>query len=133
MRRRTMRAAGCLVAGVVGLAGCGSNDGDEATEEAPSPTDTGTHVVAELTEYAITLPETSFAPGTYTFVAREDGQVSHALTISGPGVDTESTEVLNPGDDDALLTVELEPGTYELWCPVGNHAGLGMKTSITVR
>jgi uncharacterized cupredoxin-like copper-binding protein len=133
MQRRSVRAAGWLIVVWVGLAGCGSDDGTQPTEEPTSPTATGTQVVAELTEYAITLSESSFAPGTYTFVAREAGKAPHVLSISGPGVDTASTKVLNPGDDDALLPVTLEPGTYELWCPVGNHEALGMQTSITVR
>lgn len=30
------------------------------------------------------------------------------------------------------LTVTLQPGTYEVWCSVGNHRQRGMGTEITV-
>jgi uncharacterized cupredoxin-like copper-binding protein len=30
------------------------------------------------------------------------------------------------------VTVDLQPGTYEMWCPVMDHRGQGMTTTITV-
>ena len=135
-RRLTLGLQGLLVVGSFVLAGCGSGDsgdGGGTASGGPSPTATGTPVSAALTDYAIDLSETTVAPGTYTFRVEEKGEVPHALSISGPGLDTTSTDVLEPGDSEAELTVILEAGTYEVWCPVGSHRAQGMETSITVQ
>ena len=58
----------------------------------------------------LTLSETTFTAGTHTFSAQEAGQAPHAPSISGPGVEPASTEVLNPGDLDAQLAVTLGSG-----------------------
>ena len=41
------------------------------------------------------------------------------------------TSNLRPGSTERL-TVELQQGRYELYCPVGNHKDRGMKVEITV-
>lgn len=132
-RRSTGICIGLLTIGLPLLGACGSGDGDDEAGVTTTPTSavTGTPVNADLTEFAITLSETTFTPGTYTFVAREQGQAPHALSIRGPGVETTSTDVLSPGDPDAPLTVTLSAGEYELWCPVGSHRAQGMETTIT--
>ena len=89
-------------------------------------------MTAELTEFSIELSQQTFAPGPYEFVAEEQGQFPHALSIEGPDVDSASTSVIDPGGDSQTLNVTLQPGTYELWCPVGNHRAQGMETTITV-
>jgi hypothetical protein len=33
----------------------------------------------------------------------------------------------------ATLSVRLRPGTYRLWCSVGDHAGRGMRATLRVR
>src|SRR6266545_2569452 len=71
--------------------------------------------------------------GAYTFVVEQQGKHPHALSIKGPGVDTTSTPTIQPGGASERLTVTLQPGRYELWCPVGNHKAQGMHTTITVR
>lgn len=128
-RRATALAAAALL-----LSACAgdTDNGDDSPGPDGPPTIEGTQVSAELTEFAITLDTTTFSAGTYTFVAKEQGQAPHALSIEGPGVDTTSTDVLNPGDADAALTVDLSPGTYTLWCPVGDHRSQGMELTITV-
>lgn len=83
------------------------------------------------TDFALRLSQTTFTPGTYTFVAENAGRTPHSLAISGPGVATTETDVLQPGET-ARLTVTLREGEYELWCPVGNHRGLGMDARIQV-
>jgi plastocyanin len=105
---------------------------ESPTETSPPPAATATRVTATLTEFSIELSQQTFSPGTYEFVAEEEGQFPHALSIDGPGVDSTSTEVIEPGGASQTLTVTLQPGTYELWCPVGNHRAQGMETTITV-
>jgi uncharacterized cupredoxin-like copper-binding protein len=84
-----------------------------------------------LTEYHIALSQQSFSPGTYSFVATNNGKVTHALEIDGPGVEDQKTTLLQPGQS-ANLAVNLQKGTYQVYCPVGAHKGLGMATTITV-
>ncbi|HEX2097708.1 MAG TPA: plastocyanin/azurin family copper-binding protein [Rubrobacteraceae bacterium] len=55
----------------------------------------------------------------------------HALEIEGNGIE-EETDDIEPGGS-AELEVNLEPGTYELYCPVGNHEERGMVGTVTVR
>ncbi|WP_201777211.1 hypothetical protein [Streptacidiphilus neutrinimicus] len=90
-----------------------------------------TTVTVTETEFMLHLSQTSFTPGSYTFVAKDAGHVSHALAIAGPGVPTTQTGTLDPGAS-ANLTVTLQKGSYELWCPVDSHKSLGMDTHIQV-
>lgn len=102
----------------------------------PSPTaapDGGpTTVTASLVDFRIELSQTDFPAGEYTFVVEQDGQMPHALAIEGPGVN-EVTGIIEPGGSSEELAMTLEPGTYELWCPVGNHRSMGMQVTIDVR
>lgn len=98
--------------------------GDGAAEKA-------TVVTVRMTDFQFELSETTFAPGTYTFVAEQAGGTPHALTIEGPGVN-ESTPEIPPGGKSEEVTVTLEPGTYTLLCPIGNHLEQGMEVTIRV-
>ncbi|WP_052441310.1 hypothetical protein [Streptacidiphilus anmyonensis] len=147
-RPRPGLVAVALVAAVM-TAGCSSSKSSSAASPPAAPsTATGasgpasasgtagaagaaTTVTVTETEYALHLSQSSFAPGSYTFVAKDDGHVSHALAISGPGVPTTQTSTLDPGGS-ANLTVTLQKGSYELWCPVDSHKSLGMDTHIQV-
>lgn len=84
------------------------------------------------TEYKIALNQSSFGPGKYTFVAKDKGQVPHALTIEGNGIKEQSTPTLSPGQS-ATLSVTLGKGKYELYCPVPGHKKAGMDTDIIVK
>jgi uncharacterized cupredoxin-like copper-binding protein len=69
-------------------------------------------------------------PGTYAFRAVNDGDVTHALEIEGGGIEEETAEI-GPGES-AVLEVNLDPGTYVLYCPVGDHKERGMDSTVTV-
>lgn len=102
------------------LARCSSSGSSSAA--ATGGHASGSSVTVGETEFALHLSQTSFSPGTCTFVAEDRGKLSHALAISGPGVP--------PGT--AQLTVPQHAGSYELWCPVDSHKELGMDTRIQV-
>jgi uncharacterized cupredoxin-like copper-binding protein len=134
--------AGAVLGGVALLtAACGgsSSSGTTPTTTAGSgggntaaASTSGTQVTATLTEYHIALSSQTFKPGTYTFVAKNAGQVGHALEITGPGVNGQRTPGdLQPGAT-ADLTVTLSAGSYDVFCPVPGHKSLGMDTTITV-
>jgi uncharacterized cupredoxin-like copper-binding protein len=88
-------------------------------------------VTAVETEFSISLARTSLPAGTYTFVARNVGEDTHALTVNGPGVDNKSTGDIDPGSSKSV-TVTLAKGSYDVYCPVANHKMLGMDTTVTV-
>jgi uncharacterized cupredoxin-like copper-binding protein len=69
--------------------------------------------------------------GTVTFRVTNDGAVDHALEVDGQGVE-EETETIKPGES-AELTVDLsKEGSYEIYCPIGNHRDMGMEGTLTV-
>ena len=89
--------------------------------------------VEKVTEgdYKIRLPATSVESGAYTFELKNDGQDAHNLAIEGPGLPAKETPTIGPGKT-ASLEVELQPGTYELFCSVPGHRELGMSAKLDV-
>lgn len=133
-------AALIATSALLALTGCsssGSSNGNASTAAttgsaaATAAQGSGTSVTVSETEYSLTVSQGSFAPGTYTFTAKNQGKISHALAISGPGVPTTQTSVIAPGST-TQLTITLQAGSYELWCPVDGHKALGMDTHIQV-
>jgi uncharacterized cupredoxin-like copper-binding protein len=88
-------------------------------------------VIVTETEYKLKLDVTRFKPASYTFTLRNPGKMRHALEINGPGLIKQTSATISPGQTTDLI-VPLVKGTYELWCPVGNHKALGMDLHITV-
>lgn len=116
-----------LVALVFALAGCGGYGGEEESATGtPERTFRISETDFELTPSTVTIDKA----GTYAFEATNDGQTDHALEIEGEGVEAE-TETLAPGESGSV-TVDLEAGTYEMYCPVGNHKDLGMEGEVSV-
>ena len=70
------------------------------------------------------------AAGSVTFDISNDGQTLHNLEIEGNGVE-EVSDDLEAGDT-TQLTVDLEPGTYEMYCAIGDHRDQGMEGEVTV-
>jgi hypothetical protein len=91
-----------------------------------------TTVTVTEREYRISLSTKTAPAGVVRLVVRNAGHVTHALSISGPGLATRTTGSIAPGATKALL-VTLGGGTFTVWCPVGRHAASGMKTSLSVR
>jgi uncharacterized cupredoxin-like copper-binding protein len=96
--------------------------------EAPS----ASVVRATETDFAIDLSETELAAGTTTFEVSNDGGATHDLVVETvEGTDVGATKILSPGTS-GTVEVTLEPGTYVVYCSVGNHRGMGMELEITV-
>ena len=102
------------------------------TASVPTTAPTAPQKVAVTeSEFKIALPTTSFKAGSYEFDLKNDGKIDHDLVVKGPGVDNEKTPVTGAGKT-AVLKVDLESGTYELYCSVPGHKGAGMDVKITV-
>ncbi len=99
---------------------------------AHSTTGRPTAVSARLSEWKVELSQGTITAGTVTFTVTNAGSIPHALEIEGQGMEQE-TPVIQPGAS-ATLTLTLKPGTYEVYCPVGNdsHKKLGMETHLKV-
>ncbi len=85
-----------------------------------------------LTEWKVDVAQTALPAGTVTFNVSNGGTIPHGFEVEGRGVEQE-TALIQPGHS-ASLTVDLRPGSYELYCPVGgdSHKNLGMVTRIEV-
>jgi uncharacterized cupredoxin-like copper-binding protein len=90
----------------------------------------GTKVTASETEYKIALSTDTFTAGPYTFVAVNNGKIIHSLEIDGPGVHAVTSDI-EPGQS-ASLSVQLQAGKYDVFCPIPGHKALGMNKEITV-
>jgi uncharacterized cupredoxin-like copper-binding protein len=130
-------AAGALFA--VPLVGCGGDDDDsgEATEASEAATTeaagAGGTVNLSGTDYKFDPSDPTVKAGEVTFVLKNDGQTTHSLEIEDVnGSDQELEGDVAPGES-GTLKVNLAPGTYEFYCPVDDHKGLGMEGEVTVQ
>jgi plastocyanin len=89
-------------------------------------------VSVRLSEWKVELSQASVAAGTVTFAITNVGSIPHGFEVEGRGIEKE-IETIQPGASDTL-TLTLKPGTYEVYCPVGedSHKKLGMETHLTV-
>jgi plastocyanin len=125
MRRTPHLLLAGALALAIPLAACGDDDVSSTT------TSTSGSVGGEATVTVGALDSLSFDKGSYsaaagevTFVYENEGSIAHTLLIKD--VDDFKLAV---GDTDEG-SVELEPGTYELYCDVAGHGS--MKADLTV-
>jgi uncharacterized cupredoxin-like copper-binding protein len=143
-RRRLATAA---ILGVAALslvaAGCGDDDEDTTAASVPTTTETGAtgatgaagggeNVKIGETEYKLDPSDPSVKAGSVTFDVSNDGQVTHSLEVEGNGLEEELPADLAPGDTGSL-TVDLDPGTYTMYCPIDDHRAKGMEGTIEVK
>jgi plastocyanin len=115
-----------------GTASAPSSGGASPTASSqPSNQPASNQVTVQMTDFHLALSQQKFTPSTYTFVAVNSGQAVHAIEVDGPGVSDQQTDDVQPGQT-ARLTVTLQPGSYEMYCPVDGHKAKGMDTHFTV-
>jgi plastocyanin len=144
MRRMTWMLALLLSAGVLLAAGCGDDEDEgggggaaatpEATEDAGSASGGGGGEALTLTadpggEISWDPGELSAPAGNVTIKLVNESDVPHAVEVEGNGVEEESETITG---SETELSVDLEPGTYTYYCPVGQHRAGGMEGTLTV-
>lgn len=121
------------------LVACGGDDETSSTSAASDTTAAesttaaggGETVNISETEFKLDPADPSVKAGSVTFDVANDGQTVHNLEVEGNGVE-EVTDDLEPGDT-GQLTVDLQPGTYEIYCAIDSHRDQGMEGEVTVQ
>lgn len=109
-----------------------TEEADEEEDEAtPAASGDGEAVDVVMTEWELDMPDT-LAAGTTTFTLINEGEFPHTIEIEGEGVE-EGADVIESGEE-GTFEIDLEPGTYTFYCPVGNgsHREQGMELEVTV-
>jgi uncharacterized cupredoxin-like copper-binding protein len=126
-----------LLAGALAFAGCGDDDDGDSTgaAEQPAPAASGgggETVSLSASEFKFTPSDPAVKKtGNVTFEVENVGETDHALEVEGPNGEAE-TEAIAAGQS-AQLTVDLsKAGSYEMYCPIGNHRDQGMEGTVTV-
>lgn len=153
---RRWSALACVVLAASGtLAACGGDDDEDAssgagggttaaqTTESSGGTSSGGGGGGGATTLALSADESGGLSFLRDQLSARAGSVTvtldnpsanglpHAVEIEGEGVE-EETEAIDPGGR-ASVTVDLRPGTYTFYCPVGNHRAAGMEGTLTVQ
>ena len=89
-------------------------------------------VTVSLREWSLDPSALTLAPGTYTFVAPNDGAVDHSLVLAGDNVHAATPDAAYPAGVSQSFTVDLLSGTYEIFCPLPWHRTSGMVGDIIV-
>ena len=130
MRTMTRLIALVMAAGALTAAGCGGDDSGGGTSSSSSGGGGQALTVTADPGGAIKWDKTSLSAkaGKVTLKLVNDSDVPHAIQIQGNGVD-DQTKIVSKSD--AEVTVDLKAGTYQYFCPVGQHRQT-MKGTLTV-
>jgi plastocyanin len=131
MPRRSLALLVVCLALPLSIAACGDDEDDDGAAQTGTATNAqggvGSTLAVSETEYRLDPANPAVQAGTVTI------ETAHHPRARGGGAGGESeTEDIAPGDS-AELTVDLsQAGTYEWYCPIGNHKELGMEGEIRV-
>lgn len=136
--------AALLAIPVLALAACGSSDkkksdstaASTSTPAAKAPAPAGgaasSLTVAADPSGALKFDNTSLSAkaGQVTIAMDNPSQVPHAIAVEGKGIDEKGETVQQGGK--STLKLDLKPGKYSFYCPVGGHEAAGMTGTLTV-
>lgn len=92
------------------------------------------NVNATLTEWSVTLSQDSVPAGAIAFNVRNTGTMTHRFEVEGNGEEWATEDLVAGGD--ITMSLNLTPGTYEVYCPIVaggvNHEERGMTTALRV-
>ena len=139
MRRFTILLVGATLA----VAGCGGDDEEPASggssESTPTATATeaasggGENLALAADPSALEFDKTELTAkaGKVTITMDNPSDVPHAVEIEGNGVEAEGKTVGKGAK--SIASGDLKAGTYDFYCPVGNHRAEGMEGKLTVQ
>lgn len=143
----SMRTLAALTAAATALAlgACGNDeetaDSGAAATDTPAATETpapaedsgGGGEIALVADPGGALKfdktELTAKAGKVTISFDNQSSVPHAVEVEGNGVEEESKTITKSSNK---LELDLKAGSYEFYCPVGNHRGAGMEGKLTV-
>jgi plastocyanin len=120
-----------LVAACAALAACGSSDdggGGSSTPASGSGSTVSLSAPADGSKKFDQATATAKS-GTVTIKFDNPSSIPHAVEIEGNGVE-KAGDVITSAD--TSFSVDLKPGTYTYYCPVGSHRDEGMEGKLTV-
>lgn len=83
-----------------------------------------------LTDASIQMSEV--LPAAFTRLRiRNEGSTEHRFRMTGPGLEPELAATVAPGEE-TVLEADLERGTFQVTCPLSDHADNGMRREVTV-
>ena len=128
-------AAACAA---LALAGCGSDDNSDSGGSSSTPA-SGASGGGGGSALSLSAPAdgskkfdqatATAKAGTVTIKFSNPSSVPHAVEIEGNGVE-KAGDVVTSGD--SSFSVDLKPGEYTYYCPVGSHRDEGMEGKLTV-
>ena len=135
MRRLTLIATIAVLA----LAGCGGDDEESASDSGSSSSSSGSSgggenlAISADPSGALKFDKTELTAkaGKVTITMDNPSDVPHAVEIEGNGVEEEGKTVGKGGQ--SIATADLKAGTYDFYCPVGNHRAAGMEGKLIVK
>ena len=127
-----------LAAGALAVAGCGgsnnkSSGGSSSKKSAPATSTGGNNVSLSETEFKINPASPSVKKtGKVTFTVKNEGTITHAFNVEGPGIKETRTPDIAPGKSATLTIDAKKAGSYEFYCPIDGHKAKGMKGELKV-
>jgi len=119
------------------LAGCGSDDNSDSGGGSTSTPASGSS--GGGSSVSLSAPQdgskkfdqatATAKAGTVTIKFSNPSSVPHAVEIEGNGVE-KAGDVVTSGE--SSFSVDLKPGEYTYYCPVGSHRDEGMEGKLTV-
>jgi plastocyanin len=97
----------------------------------PTPVTYPSRTGVELLEWRVRPAFRTLAAGRIDFNAANQGEDDHNLSVRAGGQEYGHID-LAPGEEGSLV-LQLQPGTYTLYCSLTGHEDAGMDTDITVR
>ena len=129
-----------LAIAALAVGGCGSSNNSSSSSSsssssAPAASSGGGGATLSLSAdpSALKFDKTSLSAkaGTVTITMKNQGGLSHDVSIKGNGVDEQGNVVGKGGT--SKVSADLKPGSYTFYCSVDGHEGAGMKGTLTVK
>ncbi|MGI8687409.1 MAG: cupredoxin domain-containing protein [Thermomicrobiales bacterium] len=101
-----------------------------------------TTINATEKDYAIAIDNSSVPAGSVTFKISNQGPTPHNVGVTKQGDASKGSGITGPviKDSDTIdggkttsITLDLQPGTYNVVCTVAGHVQLGMIVALTVK